>query len=298
MRKRESHSSVKTWQRCGKRYYYQYVERLNEKTRPAHLQRGSDLHGLLEALHTGDEAPFHEAEAADLELIERYITKWQDEPEWEVIEAEPEYECTIGEYTVVFKPDLIVKISGEYWIVDHKTTANIPDEWDPYNMSDFQHLLYVYGMRQNGIDVKGFVFNYLRTKAPTQPKQNKDGSVGNVRAIDTTYDILKAFAEETGNDGHPDVVDKLQILKITPDRYFQRHYLLVPDAAIRNATADIHAALQQIEFAWETESYPRNVISKGGGYLACGKCPFQALCHADLLGINRDVVLLDYIARP
>lgn len=297
-----SHTSLKQAQRCYKAWAYKYIERLQPKERPAHLARGSNLHEGLFHLYDGDEASMGvwvlESSDEDVAIIERYAEHWTDT--WDVLHAEEEFRMQLGDHLVTFIPDLVVEINGEVWIVDHKTTANIPDEYDPYNMTDFQHLLYVGGLRQLGYNVKGFIFNYIRTKAPTEPKLIKDGSrIANLRAIDTTPEILQAFAEMHGMETMEDVQDKLMILRHTPNRYFQRHFLMVPDEAVEQAMADTEAVLDELAAKEENDGpWPRHVISKGGGYMSCGKCDYQPICHADLLGINRDAVLLDYIERP
>ena len=299
-----SHSALKTWQRCPKKWSYKYIDRIEPADRPAHLERGSNIHALLESYHTYDMGFAHDlltAHPDDADLIVRYSEKWEDE-EWKVLHAEEEFHLQIGSYKMVFIPDLVIEIGDDIWIVDHKTTANIPDEWDPYNMSDFQHLLYVAGMQQiYGDRVKGFVFNYLRTKAPAQPKLVKDGSrIANVRAMDTDDNTLHEYAGTFGMLDHEEVVAKLSMLKHAPDRYFQRHYLPVSQSAVDAALADTAMVLKQMSNAEHGRpgGYPRHVVSKGAGYQSCGNCEYQPVCHNELLGIETDIELLGYIERP
>ena len=196
-----SHSALKLFQRCQLRWKYRYIDRLEPKDRPKYFERGSDLHALLEAYYdpTADFGKeFRTASEEDTDVLTRYAARWDDE-DWKVLSVEEEFHLEIGEHKLVFIPDLIVQIGDDVWVVDHKTTANIPDEWDEYNMTDFQHLLYIAGVQLLYPNVRGFLFNYIRTKAPTQPKLIKDGTrISGVRSIDTDYDTLKAFADKTG----------------------------------------------------------------------------------------------------
>jgi hypothetical protein len=302
MPRRYSHSALKTAQRCLKQWSYKYIERLEPAQRPKYLERGSDLHELLAELYDDKKSYleiFDTAAPADLDLLARYVTKWDDEDQdWEILHVEEEMEMDIGPYRLVFICDLIVRINGEVWIVDHKTVANIPDEADPYNMSDFQHLLYLAGVRQKYPEVRGFIFNYVRTKAPTQPALIKDGSrIAALRQIDTDYDSLRSFAEKEGQLGDPDVQDKLAILKLTPDRFFQRHYILANEVAIQNAYDDTRDALDVLAHAEDMGEYPRHVLGGYAGSAACGKCSYQSLCFADMTGMNREQVLFDYVQR-
>ncbi len=301
-----SHSALKLFQRCQLKWKYRYIDRLEVKPedRPKYFERGSNIHAILEAAYGPYVEKLDEAIAAaspeDVELIERYFTKWDNEDEgWKVLSVEEEFHLEIGDHKLVFIPDLIVQIGDDVWVVDHKTTANIPDEWDEYNMTDFQHLLYIAGVRLLYPNVRGFLFNYIRTKAPTQPKLIKDGSrISAVRSIDTDYDTLKAFADKTGTLDS-EVQDKLNILKHSPDRYFQRHYIIAPDSAVDMALSDTHEVLSEMSWKESGEgTYPRHVISKFAGAMACSKCEFQPLCHGELLGINTQQILLNYVERP
>jgi hypothetical protein len=297
MKRLYSHTALKMSQRCLKQWSYRYIDRLESVEDKPYLVKGNTLHYYLENHYKGlVTIGWHDEEA---EIINRYVKHWEREDEsWEIISVEEEYMMEVGGYDVVFKPDLIVRINGEVWIVDHKTTKNIPDETDSYNMTDFQHLLYIEGMKQNGYDVKGFLFNYIRSKPPTQPRLLKNGSgIADVRRLDTDYDTLLAFAEEHGLETHPDVADKLRILQVTPNRFFQRHYLLANPHAVEWAVVDTAEALAILHEAEVVGAYPRHVISGIGGALACKNCDFQSLCFTEMMGMNVDLEVLGYRER-
>ena len=304
--RRYSHSALKVWQRCQYKWSKKYIDRLEPDEDRPHLERGRNLHDGLELYHTMNPEFAQwilDADPDDKDILFRYDRKWDvyEEPEWEILHSEEEFELNLGPYTLVYIPDLVVRIGEDVWIVDHKTTKNIPDEWDPYNMTDFQHLLYVAGMQEHYPNVRGFIFNYIRTKPPTQPKLVKDGSrIANVRALDTDYETLYEFAEKTGTLD-ADVKDKLKILKHAPDRFFQRHWLPVNQAAVDQAVADTEAVLAEMsakEHGRANPTYPRHVISKGAGYQSCNFCEYQSLCHSELMGIEVDLEVLGYRERP
>lgn len=300
-------SAVKLWQRCQLAWKYRYVRRIESDSKSPAIQRGTTLHEGLELYHTLDPAfPqwLLEADPEDAELIVRYADKWAyDDVEWEVLAAEEPIEMMVGSHKFVFIPDLVVKIGDDIWVVDHKTTKNIPDEWDPHNMTDLQHLVYIAGMQEiYGDQVRGFMFNYLRTKAPTQPSLIKDGSrIANLRALDTDYNTLDEYCDRLGIAKTGDVADKLNILKHAPDRFFQRHFILVSQAAVDQALKDLSATLQDMsdkEHGRSTSTYPRTVMNKGAGYQSCNSCEFQAICHTELMGIEADLEVLGYVERP
>ena len=302
--RRYSHSALKVFQRCQYKWSKKYIDRLELDEDKPHLERGKNLHELLALYYQDNEfdTAYAEAEPEDRELLNRYAAKYdKDDRDWEILHIEEEFEMRIGPYTLVYIPDLVIRIGEDVWIVDHKTTKNIPDEWDPYNMTDFQHLLYVAGMQEHYPNVRGFIFNYIRTKPPTQPRLVKDGSrISNLRALDTDYQTLYEFAEKTGTlDG--DVKDKLTIISHAPDRYFQRHFLPVNQAAVDQAVKDTHAVLAEMsdkEHGRAPSTYPRHVVSKGAGYQSCNFCEYQPLCHSEMMGIEVDVAVLGYRERP
>lgn len=305
MRKR-SHTALKVYERCPKAYEYKYVDGLRLRERAEHFDQGSRLHHGLELYHT-DPVEFVEwlgsATPNDRDILERYADKWDGE-EWEVIDSEADLEFTIGPHTVVFKPDLIIRINDEVWIVDHKTTKNIPDEWDPYNMTDFQHLLYIAGLRQLHPEwkVKGFIFNYLRTKPPTQPKLIKDGSrVADVRRLDTTPEHIEALLKHAGIED-PSAREKIQILRASPDKFFQRHFLIVTDeavnAAVRSARATFDEIVNRETGRVATKEWPRNVMAGYAGSASCARCDYQPVCHTDMMGYDStDLTIQLYSTR-
>ena len=295
-----SHGALKTFQRCAKKWSYRYIDKIEPKEKKVAMQRGSDIHEML-ANYYDDGAGRFDALFLGIEnydLINRYARKYEAEDEaWTILHIEEEFTFTVGPFEVIFIPDLVIEINGEVWIVDHKTTANIPDEWDPYNMTDFQHLLYVAGLQQLGYNVKGFLFNYIRSKPPTQPVLIKDGSrIADVRRVDTDYDTLKGFAL-TYKVYSDDVAARLQVIKLTADKFFQRHFLLINQFAVDQAVEDTLDVLNQMAKAEATSAYPRHVVGKHGGSQSCGSCEYQSICFGELTGMNTDTILLDYIER-
>lgn len=299
-------SAVKLWQRCQLAWFYRYIRRIESDSEKPYLKRGGDLHEGLELYHTMDPAfPqwLLQADPEDAELIVRYATKYEeDDFDWEVLHAEEPFEIMVGSHKFVYIPDLVVRIGEDVWIVDHKTTKNIPDEWDPHNMTDLQHLIYIAGMQEIYPNIRGFMFNYLRTKAPTKPTLIKDGSrIANLRAMDTDYDTLMDYATRLGLPIEGDLADKLTILKHGPDRYFQRHYIMTSPEAVRQAVKDLDATLSAMsdkEHGRGKTTYPRTVMGAGSGYQSCNSCEFQTICHTELMGIEVDIDVLGYRERP
>jgi hypothetical protein len=300
----QSHSSIKKAQRCKRAYKYGYIDKLQPKEKPPQLVRGVRYHEIFEAYYLGELAAIEPPLTPDeTDFITRYHEYWQEEDySFKVIDVEPELEMRLPSGRgFVFKPDLIIQLaaSGELWVVDHKTVKNIPDEYNPYNMSDWQHLLYLEGVSQNyDHPPAGFMFNYARSKPPTQPRLTKTGKIAYLGTIDTTAEILLDFAEAEGLDGDADVQDRLAILRGTPSKFYQRHWLASNYTAVVHTVLDLEAQLDELERNYSTDEWPRHVLPAWAGSAACNRCEFQGICHADLMGISAEPEVFGLEIKP
>jgi PD-(D/E)XK nuclease superfamily len=76
---------------------------------------------------------------------------------------------------------------GGLWIWDHKWVKRIPDVDD--RMMSPQALLYAWALRKLGYDIRGFLYNYARTKPPAIPQVLKRpaGMLSQRKNIDTDF---------------------------------------------------------------------------------------------------------------
>lgn len=186
-----SFSELDTYRQCRHKHDLAYKERWTpEETAPA-LARGTLFHSVMEAhyraLHAGGvglapdhPSPIHSAldvivktDNVDAELVEwiyrGYVAHYGFDPEWEIIDVERKIEAWLptdrgGRSAIKMKGkiDLVVRIKGELWVVDHKTCKNLPKgrETD----LDDQMALYLYLLRREGLPVRGAIMNYCRTE--------------------------------------------------------------------------------------------------------------------------------------
>lgn len=103
-------------------------------------------------------------------MYEGYVDRWGLDDDWDIIAVEntaivPLYEADGSESWVRLKVklDLLVRDSkGRYWIIDHKSCANLPAGQD-FDFAE-QFPLYAYALRKVGIKVTGAIHNACRTK--------------------------------------------------------------------------------------------------------------------------------------
>lgn len=136
------------------------------------------------------------------------------------------------------------------FIEDHKTTSKGFSEIERKLPLDVQMSSYVYGLKMTlrarvreqqtelwpgyealgindaAINAAGAVrYNVVRTKAPTRPTTNKDGTIS-VAAIDTTPDVYRAALEGQEGTPKPAQAEKQQALlaklQATPPEYFRQ----------------------------------------------------------------------------
>jgi hypothetical protein len=215
------------------------------------------------------------------------------ESDWEILYCEKRFDIEFAEGdTFSFKPDLIVRDHStpdkSIWVVDHKTVRSIPSgEW---RMEDLQSTLYPWALRE-GMDlpIKGFIFNYIRRKAPSIPGINKDGSISK-RRIDTDYPTMAKFLIEyyevdSVNKLPTNWKKRLANLKLE-DKFFKRTKLIKDDALVNRQIEEFSYTAQEIEIWQEMaldepdmDPWTRTLVPQ------CEwDCDYQPLCLLELLG--------------
>lgn len=307
-----SPSTVKKFRRCKRQYYYAVVEGLEARLPDAKLKLGGWFHDLMEAHYTGKDwekthkrlvKEFNNLFIEEREMygdmpdqVERmmrgYLHYWKKEDEdWEILYAEQEFEAQMegGDY-ITFKPDLIVRDHSTpqefIWVVDHKTVRSIPSaDW---RAEDLQSTLYFWALRELGLEVKGFIYNYVRKKAPTVPKINKDGSISK-RRIDTDFYTLATFLKEyfevdSLNDLPPKWKKQLHALKLHSS--FLKRTRYIPTAATVERTLDEFSYTAQEMEIWHEMGEEQEIDPWTRTFEpSCEwSCDFHDLCMTEFLG--------------
>jgi len=327
----QSYSSLNTYQRCPKQYWYKNIKDLQKKKRNVNLFRGISLHELAKVyfiatqegsstedawtsvenaaqvmIETASETLFEDELASaksmvedSLDILWRWLRGYTDD--WTILHVEEEFITKLETGEVLsFTPDLVVQDEAGYvWIVDHKTTSRLPDTGIPFG--DMQSLLYYSGLKGLYPSLQGFIFNRMRKKVPTKPRLTKTGKtrVANLANIDTTYEVLRDFIRDVApglmNDSSH--LRRLAELRDGPNRFFWQETIYVNENTVDLILSDVSHVCSQISDSIKRNWYPRN-LQEDGGYKSCKKCEFYPLCQADLLGWNTALILSeDYEAR-
>lgn len=308
-----SHSSIKSFRRCKRQFYYKYVEGLEARMPSQPLKLGSWIHDLMEDYYkekgwvdrhseltdefnnlTIDEREYYgDLPAQAQSLMAAYEHYWRKEHDnWEVLHVEERFAVEAGDgSTLSFKPDLIVreKESGLIGVWDHKSTKSLPDaEW---RIQDLQSVIYPWGLGLAGIEVDYFGWNYLRTKTPTLPKENKDGRLSRRKIESEYYTLANFLLAHYGDKRKIPQYWRLELQSLKKrSNYFKRTRMVKDPVLVNRMISELDWTTQEIqgwiEFAKEfpdDDPWVRTVDR------SCSwGCDFFDLCQTELLGQSGD----------
>jgi len=186
-------------------------------------------------------------------------------------------------YQFRFKPDGIVVLSGQLWLWEDKAWKTIDRESLRLLTIDEQCGMYLWGLRQlidrdeapeaiKGAVIKygypaGVIYNVLRKKTPTVPKQLKDGSTSRDKAIDTTEEVYRQTLVGRGQDPG-EYAEILEMLREKGNTFFVRQVVLRNESELDEIGERIWAASQLI-----SQRHIFKVVDR-----TCAQCQFYPLC--------------------
>ncbi len=321
-----THSMIKSMQRCPKATQYKYVERLKVRYATANdkpLKRGTWFHALLEEYYAGRSwrlkhqqltAQFGELfdeerdALGDLpreleQLMKSYLWHYganKDDPfhGWKVHETELTLECPWPDGKGLYRCRLDMLVEDEYglWIVDHKTHKTLPGS--TFRLLDHASALYIWCAQRNKIPVQGFIWNYIRTKAPTKPalvyKGKPNEGLSKV-AIDTDYPTYVRALKEYGLPIEGDYLKKARYLlsqrwkpgEVQSSSFFRRETLEKDTAMLKRVVAKAMRTRNRMNtYNWTNTDAVEVSPDRSCDWM----CRFTDLCTAELFGGNTDLI--------
>ena len=294
-----SQSKIKAFRRCRKIYDYKYNQGLTRRTAPATLSRGVTFHEMLDAPVMGKDWR---------EPLERYRQEYQGlwSDETENYSSPEELESLYLRYHKHWANDgldyrglseipietthrgikfkgIIDKLPrdqmGRIWLMDHKTHKILPDE--DARFSDIQTVLYYWALREEGEQVDGVMWDYIRTKPPAVPETLKSGGLSKRANIDTDYDTYLGEIQRLGLNP-ADYQDILTKLKQGKKVFFQRVKLPTPsETLVSSVVNDFFDTAEQI---LEATTFERNMTRD------CKSCSYYQLCSAEVRGLDSEFI--------
>jgi hypothetical protein len=231
-------------------------------------------------------------------MFKRYLRFWdadQDRYSVAMVNGEPAIELIVEADLSKFglkdarfkgKIDLVVEDDeyGGLWIWDAKWVKRIPPP-DERMMSP-QAPLYVWALRQMGLDIRGFVYNYGRTKPPTVPRLLKRGVLSTAQKMDTdqwTYlQEIKRVHGDRWKQYIPIYRDKLLELRGREAMWFDRQRIPVEDEKVLAAVREYVASVRDIQRRESRRQYvPRSYF-----YNCRFGCDYHGPCVAEWAGLE------------
>jgi hypothetical protein len=306
-----TNSMLTAFRRCIKQSEYKYVHRLKPKRLGSPLKRGTWVHALLEEdARGGDWRKLHKKlshefdkmfdEEKDyygdmpteiLRIMKSYFWHYKHDPwKWHEVELELTAELPNG-VLLRIKFDGLIENQFGLWLVDHKTHKTLPN-YD-YRLLDTQSPIYIWVARKNGIPVNGFIWNYLRWKAPTIPELvyvNTKNPRLSKRATDTDYPTYKRAIKDYGldPDDYRDRLDFYKNLRYVPGEFqkstfFRRDVIEKSDDMIHRVLKEaMRSADRMNTYDWSDPAAVERTVGRHCQFM----CSYTDLCTNELLGHN------------
>jgi hypothetical protein len=311
-----THSMLKAFERCPKQADYKYHQRLKRRyatEREKPLKRGTWLHKLLEEHYAGrdwraahrqltaqyNELFDDEKEALGdlpreiLALMRSYLWHYganKDDPHhgWIVHETEVTLECPWPDGNGIYRMRADALVEDEYglWIVDHKSHVRLPD--NTFRLRDKASALYIWCAQQNDIPVLGFIWNYIRAKAPTVPAlvDQKRTPRLSKSSIDTDFPTAYRAIKEYGLDIEP---HRAWLMHLKSHRWqpgavqsspFFRRDVLEKDPALINRV--LKAAIRTRDRMHSYDFTDPDAVERVADRSCTFMCSYDGLCTVEL----------------
>ena len=180
---------------------------------------------------------------------------------------------------------------GGLWIRDAKWVKTIPD--DDERMMSPQNCMYVWATRKMEYDVRGFIYDYGRTKAPAIPRVLKNGSLSVAQRMDTDYYTYVRAIKELHGDMWKDYakayyLEKLRVLKDRDILWYRRERIPVEDHKVKQALIEFIVSVRDIQR--RSKHAPRSYF-----YNCRWGCEYHSLCTAEFAGLDIEpIVVADF----
>lgn len=161
-----TNSSLTQYNRCPRKYYFNYVEKINPEGLPLGYQPsdalmiGRHVHQLL----AGEEVEDRQQDRIEIaKVMKNGLSTARDMllDDFEVIEAEKELGSTLEKFKIAGKIDGIASYKNKKWVLDYKTSRRMLKRPEKYRLKQ-QFNLYTMLAEAHGYNVAGVLIVYLR----------------------------------------------------------------------------------------------------------------------------------------
>lgn len=257
----------------------------------------SEQERLADLNHDIDKDKLEESMALGDNMLRHYYVWAQEHDRFEVIASEVRIKVPLPELgdDVFFTgtTDGLIKMDGEYWLLEHKTCARLP-EYRVLALDD-QGPAYVWGVSQDpkfeGIRPRGVLFNFLVKKHTQEPKHLQNGGLSKSKNVRVSPELYRYYLRKYKLDPEP-YAGILEHLEYNPS-YFRRDPLIVSDERLEIMERNLrHVAADMVS---DPTIYP----SQNWSWFKCKICPFSTVCTLRLNGADiRPLLRTNFQKRP
>lgn len=303
---RVSNSKAACFRRCPKQYEFRYVKKLKKKRTALPLKKGSWIHELLMTHYDGKDwrvrhkqltAQFNKLlieereEYGDLptecaRIMHSYVAHYKEEDKhYKVLDTEIDalVELPNGDMFNFIIDLILEEDDGGIWFLDHKNVSSLMDA--DYMLLDAQLAKYVWGGAQIGYpNIRGVMFNELCTKAPTLPKELKDGGLEQRKNLQCDVYTYYREIKRLGLDPH-DYTEMLQHLRGQSDKWFRRTRMPRDKPMVEQTIREMLWTIDDIKRAEASGRFPRTPDKS-----CTWMCEYLHPCVVDLQGGDIDEI--------
>ena len=225
-----------------------------------------------------------------------------------MLKVYPEWAATVDDFVVVnteqrnqirlnntvpglffsFRYDLLVKRNDEYWLMDFKTTKQLPNNAD-WLLINNQAIAYQWAAEEVfGVPIAGIMYTYVRKKKPTVPKLLKSGRISKDKRIITTAQTYKNALDEH-RLAYSDYTDHLNYIDSMLSEWFFRRFELRASKKQKQLHKKRVIKLAELMIDPDTYIYP------SPNRMKCAACDFKTPCELLQMGQNIDnIIALEY----
>ena len=172
-----SPNMLKVYQTCPRKFYFQYIERVNVPRLSTPFEKGKKIHALAHYYLQG----------IDISRLKTALNK-DEQTVWKTLTANPYFlkkcyksefqlSCRLGDYWIGGRIDAVMSDEEKYYILDYKTGA-IPQN----PQYDFQTMVYLLALDKHLKKYESLDFIYVDLK------QNKNNVISFNEQLKTEYE--------------------------------------------------------------------------------------------------------------
>lgn len=167
---------------------------------------------------------------------------------------------------VTIQPDDLLEKDGYLWYIEYKLRKSLTGL--EYLQRDLQGMLYVYGARKSGINIKGVLFDEMLNESPTDMRYKKDGGPSRVQSCSAAEYIRGC--EAINFDPDPEVLARLE-----ERRVHQRIPIDYYDYDLEEMDVMLKSVLSHVTLLETGFMFPKRVRNP----MVCRFCEYNQICE-------------------